>query len=909
MRFKPTSFSRFLWVATAIALGWSGGEILAQTSVYYKNFVRHAEGDFCYHLPPVASFTAFLNNDLSKILMENAPRWTPGEPNIAGNGTFGVELGNFIDPPLMAGDSVFMRFTCNETGQQGVLADSVTGIPWFVFPTTLHLSPANLPNPPQGVILEITPNNERVISWTPQPGKTFSVYRREVADTLWNGKSRMLYTRLAENLTGNSFIDPVTAAERHGYIVFAKSGSFHSSHSPEVVDFPYPPHGLEAAVAYTNPFKVALTWQAPVGQANLLYRVYRADSPGVAISPANLQGETSQLFYLDSLVAQGATYYYRMTAANSLGLESEPSGEVSVTVEVFANGQPDLSVLFISRSPRYNRFDIVYDPPGYNPHPRPGTEDDPHYPTPGEMMAYTANIRNVGGGTVDGFAASWYVDGALAQTEAFGQLFPRQRAYSVFQKPWSAQPSLIKCELQPLNPANEVTLQNNALQIRSNALSFRFHAEQNILDLFAAHLNPMGSYSFEDWAQVQIKQMNDFFAEAVYPITPNGAAEAVFLDTLLYYENGALPPGGTHAPDALLWDGQWGFTGDPGAINYFQNIVLGQQNGMDWALLHELGHQIGLIDLYVLDVQQSEFQVIEPRTGQTPPLTPIAWDVLYYCSRSNYLMHSNFQNGFSDHSAGGLMRNLSKRRGYYGDYLADIPADNTFRVKRPDGTAVRDAEIWIYHQQDNIIPAAPKFRGMTDSQGYYLFPHVTDTLYQGGMAVANPFSSIHSPAPQVVGTNAVLFLRVAKGDSVGYRFWDICDFNVAYWAGNHASATYDLTVSQWFNIPSTGVDGTGNSLPTTFELFQNYPNPFNPVTEIRYQLPVAARLQLTVYNILGQKVRTLIEESRPAGVYSLPWDGRDDSGEPAGSGIYLLKMEASGGGARFVQTRKMVLLK
>lgn len=911
---SPFAKIGWLWVATAVALACSGGDIHAQTSVYYKNFVHHAGGTLCQHIPPAATFTAYLNNDQSKVLIENAPRWTPGEPNIAGNGTFAVELGNFIDPALAAGDSVFVRFTCNETMQQGVLADSVTAIPWFVFPKHLYLASVSLPQPPAGVSVAINASQQRVISWSQQPGLSYSVYRREVDDTLFNGVSRMLYTRLAENLNAESFIDTTSAMKRHGYIVYAKSGNIYSSHSAEASDYPLPPQDIEAAVAYSNPFKVAVMWdeppgQTPGGQANLLYRLYKSDAPGVPLDPAHLLGQTTALVFLDSAVAAGGTYYYRLTAVNALGLESEPSEEASVTVELFANGQPDLSVLFISRSPRYPRFDIVYDPPGYNPHPRPGSEDDKRYPDPGEMMTYTAVIRNNGGGTVESFEANWYVDGALVQTETFGQLFPRQRAYSVFQKPWSAQPALIKCELQPLTPITEVTIQNNALQIRSNALSFRFHVEENIINLFGTHLNPMGSYSFEDWAQVQLKQMNDFFAEAVYPITPNGVPEAVFLDTLLYYANGALPPGGTHAPDALLWDGQWGFTGDPGAINYFQNIVLGQQNGMDWALLHELGHQLGLIDLYVLDVQQSEFQVIEPRTGQTPPLTPIAWDVLYYCSRSNYLMHSNFQNGFSDHSAGGLLRNLSKRRGYYGDYLADLPTDNTFLVKRPDGTAVRDAEIWIYHQQDNIIPAIPKFRGMTDSQGYYTFPHFTDTLYQGGMYVANPFSSIHSPAPQVVGTNSVLFVRVAKGDSVGYRFIDICDFNVAYWAGNHASATYDLTVSQWFNIPSTGVDGTGNSLPKTFELFQNYPNPFNPVTEIRYQLPMAARVELTVYNILGQKVRTLIEESRPAGVYSLSWDGCDESGEPAGSGIYLLKMEASGGGAHFVQTRKMVLLK
>jgi hypothetical protein len=874
-------------------------------SVYYKNFVRHSNGEFCTHTPPEATLTAFMNNDQSKILTENAPRWTPGEPNIAGNGTFGVELGNFINPVLAVGDSVFVRFTCNATEEQGTLCDSVTAIPWLVFPITLYLNPVNLPGSPGGVSLEFNANQQRVITWSQKPGMTYSVYRRGVEDTLASGVSRMLYTRLAGNIIAGSFIDTTSNTSRHGYIVYAKAGNSYSSHSAEVTDYPFPPRNVEAAVAYSNPFKVAIMWEEPLGQPNLMYRLYKSDAPGVPLDPAHLLGETTELAFLDSLVTGGETYYYRLVSINALGLESDPSEEVSVTVEVFANGEPDLSVLYISRSPRYKRFDIVYGPPGYNPHPRPGSEDDKRYPNTGEMMTYTAVIRNNGGGTVESFQANWYADGVLFQTENFGQLFPRQRLTSSIQKPWGSQPSLIKCEVQPLPPVNEVTTENNIRQIRSNALTFRFHAEENILTLFENHLNPAGSYNFEDWAQVQVKKLNDFFAEAIYPITPNGVPEAVFLDTLLYYENGMLPPGGTHAPHSLWWDGQWGFTGDSGAINYFQNIVLGQQNGMDWALLHELGHQLGLIDLYNQDVQESEFLVIEPRTGQKPPLTPIAWDVLYYSSRSNYLMHSNFQNGLSDFSAGGLLRNLSKRRGYFGDYMADIPGENTFHIKRQDGTPIHNAEVWVYQQQDNTVPNIPKFRGMTDAQGYYHFPHVTDTLYEGGIAVANPFSTIHSPAPHAVGTNSVLFVRVTKGDSVGYRFIDICDFNVAYWAGNHNAATYSLKISRWFNIPPAGVEESENSIPKTYQLFQNYPNPFNPATEIEYQLPKASEVELAIYNVLGEKVRILVQEKKDPGVHQVRWDGINDRGIPVSSGIYFYRLSAG----NYKSVRKMILIR
>ncbi|MEJ2537562.1 MAG: hypothetical protein P8048_11020, partial [Calditrichia bacterium] len=124
----------------------SGFTQSAGTSVYFKNFIRHVQGNLCTHIPPHTTFTAYLNNNLDKILVENAPRWeVGGDPNINGQGVFGLELGNFSDPALAIGDSIFFRFTCNETEQQGILKAQVSGIPWYYFPTTLILQPMNIP--------------------------------------------------------------------------------------------------------------------------------------------------------------------------------------------------------------------------------------------------------------------------------------------------------------------------------------------------------------------------------------------------------------------------------------------------------------------------------------------------------------------------------------------------------------------------------------------------------------------------------------------------------------------------------------------------------------------------------------------------------------------------------------------
>jgi hypothetical protein len=94
-------------------------------------------------------------------------------------------------------------------------------------------------------------------------------------------------------------------------------------------------------------------------------------------------------------------------------------------------------------------------------------------------------------------------------------------------------------------------------------------------------------------------------------------------------------------------------------------------------------------------------------------------------------------------------------------------------------------------------------------------------------------------------------------------------------------------------------------IPSDYGLGQNYPNPYNLETQIGYQLPQAGKVTLTVYNVSGQLVRTLINEQMPAGYHSVVWDGRTDNGMQVSSGIYFYKIQAG----KFTQTRKMVLLK
>jgi len=96
---------------------------------------------------------------------------------------------------------------------------------------------------------------------------------------------------------------------------------------------------------------------------------------------------------------------------------------------------------------------------------------------------------------------------------------------------------------------------------------------------------------------------------------------------------------------------------------------------------------------------------------------------------------------------------------------------------------------------------------------------------------------------------------------------------------------------------------TAPAMPLT--LFQNTPNPFNPSTAIAFYLPQRSHVRIDVYDVAGRLITTLVDETRPAGRHSVDWNGQDDAGRTAASGVYFYRMRAD----KFEQTRKMVLLR
>jgi len=144
----------------------------------------------------------------------------------------------------------------------------------------------------------------------------------------------------------------------------------------------------------------------------------------------------------------------------------------------------------------------------------------------------------------------------------------------------------------------------------------------------------------------------------------------------------------------------------------------------------------------------------------------------------------------------------------------------------------------------------------------------------------------------------------SRGDKVFLRFRLLADPGLNAWGW----AIDNLEIQPG----ATSVE-PGEEVPASFTLSQNYPNPFNPTTTIKYTLPTAFDVELHVYNLLGQKVRTLISNQiQSAGQHIVQWNGKDESDSAVASGTYIYRLvahELESGAIRFSRNRKMVLLR
>ena len=243
--------------------------------------------------------------------------------------------------------------------------------------------------------------------------------------------------------------------------------------------------------------------------------------------------------------------------------------------------------------------------------------------------------------------------------------------------------------------------------------------------------------------------------------------------------------------------------------------------------------------------------------------------------------------------------------------------------------AITDPSITYHHS------------GWISPNGQFLY--ICDELAAHPQADISIWNISNPGNPQRVGqyadANATVHNFIVKGNygftsyyTAGFRVFDISnptqlslasEYDTSPQSGEGYAGAFgvyplapsgNIYVSDWdnglfvfsFTDSSTlDINHQASGVPDKYELHQNYPNPFNPSTTIKYEIPDQSYVNVGVYNLLGQQVRNLISEVKPAGVHSVEWDGKGESGNPVPSGIYFYRMTAAG----FSDIKRMVLMK
>ena len=181
---------------------------------------------------------------------------------------------------------------------------------------------------------------------------------------------------------------------------------------------------------------------------------------------------------------------------------------------------------------------------------------------------------------------------------------------------------------------------------------------------------------------------------------------------------------------------------------------------------------------------------------------------------------------------------------------------------------------------------------------FNLFDGFSDT--EKWQAISGGIQTTHVDSADVAMVIATGPVTVPANESIEIGFALVAGESRSEIETNAASAQ-----QLWNGMIATSVETVLPTLPRAFSLAQNFPNPFNPTTVISYELAEPSDVELTIFNMLGQKVRTLVNEKQITGAYSSRWDGLTDSGQQVASGIFLYTLRAG----KFRQTRKLVLMK
>ena len=462
-------------------------------------------------------------------------------------------------------------------------------------------------------------------------------------------------------------------------------------------------------------------------------------------------------------------------------------------------GGVDLAISHIERLPRYLSYKVTYwgdnAACGYpfeedlGPVLCPYLEDvDRWWPDQGERVELVAHVFNLGDRESGQFVYRWRMEGTLVEEGVHEGLASGGEGEVRLEMAWPSQDSnpWLTLEVALVSGEEEIIGFNNRVVdwIKGYPMGFSFSPDTYDNLRFPKSPGP-AVYSPEYWLHAHIEELNRLLAEA-------GLEDRVRIELFWLSDDHHIQ---SKLPVRKYLDGWWAFLGDkPRFRDRF-----GQELEINYGLIHELLHQMGVIDLYTMFGGLDFTEV--PDANRPGKLAGCGtdywrneWDCFYFAEGINDIMGSGGPL-VGLHTAGGLAGNYGHRRGHYGEYLFDTPTRSFLKIVDKNGRPQMGVDIRFYQfevsERGQFTDKIPEFEVTTGDGGLVLLPNrgVTGPVTLTGHQLRpNPFGII-----SVVGINGIFLLEM-DGGCINYEWLTVVDLNLSYWSGEVDDAVLTRTL-------------------------------------------------------------------------------------------------------------------
>ena len=464
-------------------------------------------------------------------------------------------------------------------------------------------------------------------------------------------------------------------------------------------------------------------------------------------------------------------------------------------------GGIDLGVTYIERLPRYQKYQLAYFEHGECLYPYnqfkgavvcPSQEGIQRWPDPGDPIELIAYVWNFGNRPSGPFDYEWKLNDETLEAGRHGGLESGKYAEFTLLTEWPGDESnpTVTFAVDTPNEIEELIENNNAIVdwIKGYTLGFYFSPEAYESLSLSTKVGTKFQ-SPEHWVHQNIARMNEMFAEY-------GLQDRVRAELFDIAQERTL-----HHTHDLRWymDGWWGIwhedTWTGHRVDNFDLWHYTERPDVEDALIHELMHQLGVIDLYQLYVGEPDVLLPDAnRPGEKAGCGADYWSSEWDCYRLpehlNDIMAS-LQPFIGPHTAGGLRSNTGHRRGFYGEYLYDTPETTVVRIIDKKGNELPNVTLRFYQvevqERRKVQDAIPEFVLITDDFGIAVLPNrgITGIVTATGHQLRpNPFGVI-----DVVGNNGTFLIEMVGG-CTNYEWLSVVELNLAYWRGDTDEAVF-----------------------------------------------------------------------------------------------------------------------